>query len=1266
MEPSNNSSSPDNNSRPRVDRGTGSEDRGVSRDTYSGRGNRRKGNQRNEDANKKSQFTGREVAMNGHVFDYTGERTPEKYIRTMKELLAHVGATYKDYTTDLKEGLENLALTDPVAPANPPDGNQVAFELWKMDIKEYREKLKVFANFRAGLYSLVLGQCTDALQERLKSHRDYEDANQDGIRLLVIIRSLIHTFEENRKLSDAIMDVKEKFYKFYQGRHMTLERYHELFLAQVEVLDEVGITIEDDALVMAVGEQNGREVPNENDRLEARNQELAIRFVRGTNHQHKGYLRHLRNLYLDGADNYPRSVHEAYNILRRREEDTPAQGFEGDGVSFAQSGERRDTSNVRCYSCQQMGHYANSPECPNYKSSANKNKESVNATGKTTPPGGEGVNALMFTFSQSGTRIPKEWILLDSQSTVDIFCNPSLVVNLRRVRDRMKIQCNAGTRVTNLVGDLPGYGPVWFDSRAIANVLSLKLVKDRYHVKYNSNGKEGFVVTKPNGEQFSFEESSSGLHYLDTSKQQNPGAGVQTTLVVNTMAENKKKYTNNDYLRAMRARELQMIVGRPSTAAFLELINTNMIANCPVTPADVEAAEHILGPDIGSLKGKTTRRNPPIVESPVTPVPTEILKRYQKVTLCVDIMYVNRIAMVVSISRNIKFGTIEAIPNNKSGVILKSIQAIIQIYRRNGLVVEVALMDGEFAHLRGDLASMGVTLNDTSRDEHVGDVERYIRTIKERMRAIYNTLPFQKVPARLIVEMGKASVFWLNSLPQKNGLGSELSPRTIVTGQKLDFKRHCRFQFGQYVQTHEEHNNSMSPRTVGALALRPTGNAQGSHYFMSLSTGRVLNRLRGTALPMPDDVIDRVHRMARQQKADPGLLFGDRNMTPIYDEPSDEEEDEDYLPASQSDEESQIDDEEDGEYRDDLDGEGPTGGNEDEPLNDNSGPMSYDVTPELVNVEGPGVGGSGNPGVDDAGSIGVDHAEDEVLHQDGEDGQDPESFNDSKTSTEDDEQETATTDESDAKPSGESRYNLREKRTRSYSHLYDPETFRTEDSPNNELGEVVLVTDGDTPADTPQMSMKRGLKEFGEEGYTAVRKEMQQLHDRKVMQPIKRKDLTPAQKREALGYLMFLKKKRNGTVKGRGCADGRKQRAYITKEESTSPTISTEAVFLTAVVDAWEGRKVAVLDVPGAFMQVDMDETVHMRFEGEMVDKLLEIDEHLYASYVTEEKGKKVMYVELLKALYGTLRAARLFWGKLQAKLVNDWDSPQIDMTVAW
>ena len=151
-------------------------------------------------------------------------------------------------------------------------------------------------------------------------------------------------------------------------------------------------------------------------------------------------------------------------------------------------------------------------------------------------------------------------------------------------------------------------------------------------------------------------------------------------------------------------------------------------------------------------------------------------------------MYVNQVAMLVSLSRNIKFAMIEAIPNNKTTTLVKGMKAILQIFRRTGFKVEVALMDGEFGHLHGELAGMGITLNEMPWDEHVGDIERFIRTIKEWMRAIYNTLPFNKIPARLVVEMAKASMFWLNRLPPKNSFGNKLNPRTIVTGQKLDYK----------------------------------------------------------------------------------------------------------------------------------------------------------------------------------------------------------------------------------------------------------------------------------------------------------------------------------------------------------------------------------------------------------------------------------------------------------------------------------------------
>ena len=100
-------------------------------------------------------------------------------------------------------------------------------------------------------------------------------------------------------------------------------------------------------------------------------------------------------------------------------------------------------------------------------------------------------------------------------------------------------------------------------------------------------------------------------------------------------------------------------------------------------------------------------------------IPADVMKGYQKVTICVDIMYVNKVAMLVSVSRKIKFGTIETIPNNKSAVLLTGVKGIVQVYQRRGFHVEAALMNGEFGHLRGELAGLGVTLNETSRDEHV-------------------------------------------------------------------------------------------------------------------------------------------------------------------------------------------------------------------------------------------------------------------------------------------------------------------------------------------------------------------------------------------------------------------------------------------------------------------------------------------------------------------------------------------------------------------
>jgi hypothetical protein len=65
-----------------------------------------------------------------------------------------------------------------------------------------------------------------------------------------------------------------------------------------------------------------------------------------------------------------------------------------------------------------------------------------------------------------------------------------------------------------------------------------------------------------------------------------------------------------------------------------------------------------------------------------------------------------------------------------------------------------------------------------------------------------------------------------------------------MTGLKVDFHRHCQLKFGDYVQTHDEHDNSMDSRTTGATALHPTGNVQGGYYCFNLSAGRRIKQYR--------------------------------------------------------------------------------------------------------------------------------------------------------------------------------------------------------------------------------------------------------------------------------------------------------------------------------------------------------------------------------------------------------------------------------------
>ena len=144
--------------------------------------------------------------------------------------------------------------------------------------------------------------------------------------------------------------------------------------------------------------------------------------------------------------------------------------------------------------------------------------------------------------------------------------------------------------------------------------------------------------------------------------------------------------------------------------------------------------------------------------------------------------------------------------------------------------------------MRCDIADLGAIINVVSRDEHVPEIERYICTIKERVRATHNMTPFKFIPPIFILEMVYANVFWRNMFPLKGGISITQGPAEIILNRAMDFNTYGKLEFGDYVQTHEEHDNSMGTRTVGTIATRTTGNVQGGYYFISLATGRHITR----------------------------------------------------------------------------------------------------------------------------------------------------------------------------------------------------------------------------------------------------------------------------------------------------------------------------------------------------------------------------------------------------------------------------------------
>ena len=185
----------------------------------------------------------------------------------------------------------------------------------------------------------------------------------------------------------------------------------------------------------------------------------------------------------------------------------------------------------------------------------------------------------------------------------------------------------------------------------------------------------------------------------------------------------------------------------------------------------------------------------------------------------------------MTVIRKLCFRSVNNLANRKVPEIFHAFKNIYMYYLQRGSIITTLHVDGIFAPLKTMIESMPSVLmvNISSINEYVPEIKRRIRVVKERCRDTLHGLPFTQIPNILMMHIVFNFVNMLNYFPTKGGISNTLSPKTIISGETLYYKKYLCLQLGQYCHVHKEDSprNSLATRTIGAICLGPSGNLQG-------------------------------------------------------------------------------------------------------------------------------------------------------------------------------------------------------------------------------------------------------------------------------------------------------------------------------------------------------------------------------------------------------------------------------------------------------